>query len=271
MPAVMADWEAFASRIDELPEEELLERSADELLKRLESIGQRTSSLADSAPAAMQRRLSEASSAGDGGSSVCSLSTDGGSHSSRGGRPPRLRRETRRSSTGKENGGAAARHVPQISSRSKDLVGEREGDVGERLHEAGLQAAARRQHAAAEASRLADEKLTQEAREAVPEINGVSSMLAAGREGHVSDRLFVHAKETARAKAEKALEVRRSEAAAAIPTVSGGSERIAAVLPGREGPVQVRAPPTHTNAKPWRRDARTTSPRRARTPSMPRR
>ena len=35
----MQDWEDFSSRIDALPEEELLERSADELLRRLEGLG----------------------------------------------------------------------------------------------------------------------------------------------------------------------------------------------------------------------------------------
>ena len=37
----MQDWEEFAARIDSLPEEELLSASADELLKRLDGIGQR--------------------------------------------------------------------------------------------------------------------------------------------------------------------------------------------------------------------------------------
>ena len=62
--------------------------------------------------------------------------------------------------------------------------------------------------------------------------------LAANRDGHVSERLFEYAKEAEKKRAEKSLESRREAAATSRPVVSGGTERIVAELPGREGPVQ---------------------------------
>ena len=240
----MQDWEEFAARIDSLPEEELLSASADELLKRLDGIGQRANnnlestmhrSLADHRPP----RLSIGSDADDhrslGGSSVTSLSTDGGRLQQKTKiRPPRSRRSSVASS--KEN----VSHVPQISDRSKELIGDRGGDAGSRLHDDGMQRAARRQEKLLAAELSLMEKEAKEAKEAIPEINGVSAMLASGRNGKVGDRLFEHAKESARMKAEKTMESQRQEMEHHRPAVSGGSERIAAVLPGREGPVEDR-------------------------------
>ena len=67
-------------------------------------------------------------------------------------------------------------HIPQISDRSKELIGERDGQIGPRLHQAGKSLAARRQQAVEVASLHAEEQAAKEAREAIPEINGVSSM-----------------------------------------------------------------------------------------------
>lgn len=55
-------------------------------------------------------------------------------------------------------------------------MGEREGQIGSRLHEAGRQRAARLQQAAAEAAQKAEQRAAAEAKEAIPEINSVSAM-----------------------------------------------------------------------------------------------
>ena len=117
------------------------------------------------------------------------------------------------SAQGKEN---AVVHAPSINPRSKNMVGKREGDACERLHEESREREARRRAAINEAeSRLAAEA-EDEARNAVPEINNVSAQLAAARTGDVTSRLFEYAKESARKHEEKAKDAER-EAAAARP------------------------------------------------------
>ena len=227
----MDDWNTFTSQVDSLPEELLLERSADELLKRLESLDQHTAAPLSSAMSMRPPYESEEASIA-GGSSVCSDTSsmaDAAASRLYGQRKPR--KSLSSSTTSKENG---VNYVPRITARSKELIGDRDGEVGTRLHVAGKQAAARRQQAVEEARQQEAEAQAREQREAVPEINGVSSMLASGREGKASDRLFDHARESAKVRAERALEARREESASSHPVVSGGSERIVARMEGRE-------------------------------------
>ena len=147
---------------------------------------------------------------------------------------------TSSASSGKENGGGV--HAPHINERSKVLVGKhlRDGDIGERLHVEGREREARRRAAINEADEARHVAEAEGARHAVPEINGVSAQLTAGREGTVANRLFDHAKESARRHEERAKDAERFASAAARPNVSTGSERIAAAIPGREAPVQER-------------------------------
>ena len=162
----MKDWEEFAAQIDLLPEEVLLQHSADDLLRRLDHIGQMRGER-EAAPRrpARPRRLSAGSetSSAAGGSSICSDSTDGrgGVAAAAASRLYEQRKPRQRTSgAGKENGSGTSSgsvHVPQISDRSKAMIGDRDGEVGARLHQAGQQSAARRMQAVEEARQQAAE------------------------------------------------------------------------------------------------------------------
>lgn len=135
---------------------------------------------------------------------------------------------------------------PQIDGRSAKLAGERSGDVGDRLLQAGKESAARKQAAMDEAARKAAEEAL-EARDMVPEINAVSHMLTAHREGSVSDRLYSHSKDHEKRLADKALEERRKAASGAKPAISSGSEQLVARMPGRDVAVQDRLYAEHVS------------------------
>ena len=149
----MKDWEEFSAQIDLLPEEVLLQNSADDLLRRLDHIGQMRGEQEEPPPrAARPRRLSTGSetSSAAGGSSICSDMTDGrGSIAAAAASrlyEQRKQPRHRTSGVGKENGSLTSSTtgsvgVPQISDRSKAMIGDREGEVGVRLHQAGQQSA----------------------------------------------------------------------------------------------------------------------------------
>lgn len=138
---------------------------------------------------------------------------------------------------------------PQINGRSAKLAGERSGDVGDRLLQAGKEQAARKQAAVDEAARRAAEEAL-EARDMVPEINAVSHMLTSHREGSVSDRLYNHSKDAEKRMADKALEERRKAASIAKPAISSGSEQLVARMPGRDGAIQDRLYAEHVSGLP---------------------
>ncbi len=256
----MDDYARFCSVATAQPfTEDDLERSAQALIAKLESFGQGVdgSDVKAAMPAAFVASHEEAPASShyyedDAASALQQQHLDAGmsqasdgSNQSGGGQSAsaRLYERARAKQSaaaagddGKENGV----HAPAINARSKQLAGKRDGAIGERLHEEAIEREARRQRAIEEAQARQEAEALEGASSAVPEINGVSAQLTAGRMGAVADRLFESHKESARKHEDRIRDAQREAEAAARPNVSEGSTRIAALLPGREAPVQDR-------------------------------
>ena len=261
----MDDWKDFCCVAGPTVGDDALERSAEQLIAKLESFGSHMDSALpragerkdcfstvaneqgdceDYPVSPMESTLSSTMSDARHTSSVCSDDIDAGlsqtSDSSAVGsrlyRQARMKQQQTAKKHDKENGASLK---PAINQRSKQLIGKRDGDAGERLHQEGKEREARRR-AALEAAEARAQAKAEDESFGVPLIDDVSAQLAAGRAGVVSDRLYDQAKEHARRQAEREREAEQLHKESARPVVSEGSSRIAAMLTGRDGPVQER-------------------------------
>jgi len=145
----------------------------------------------------------------------------------------------------KENGDerSVSPHRPEINARSRQLAGERHGgpaSIAERLLEAGREKDERRRQASAEAECAREQREAVGARHA-PKINEVSAQLMRDRRGACTDRLYASAKSVAeRVASQRQHEETLSRTFSSQLPLSEVTRRIAAEMPGREGPISER-------------------------------
>lgn len=146
-----------------------------------------------------------------------------------------------RAASDKENAARSAPRTsaPQINPRSKAM--QRSGSIGDRLHQEALSKAARQEAIAEEIKRRKMEEMKARDEEGYyPAINEVSASLMRERSGDVVDRLYGYAKNKDREQQAREAIHQQQIQESARPEISTGSQRIAALLPDRNKPVQER-------------------------------
>ena len=248
----MDDWVSFVSSTGG-ESEVTLERDAEALIERLEAFGSRVGSLTSPARAPSpeasepsQHSVSPQSTASERResleeSSCLSVCSEERSARAVDGHRAAERlyanaRQRHQAAVEKENS-TLEMAEPQINARSRAL--KRDGPIGARLHQEAQAKAARQQEALEhEVKRREEEERAAEVRQ--PAINELSVQLMRDRSGDVADRLYSQARRAAGRQEQRELDQQQQLKETARPEISTGSQRIAAVLPGRHAPVQER-------------------------------